>query len=207
MTKIKTIENSHLKRELIIKKSRFIGEIFYVQNIENISKLAEMIKKENKKANHVAFAYRIGVDQINEYSTDGGEPAGTAGNPILNVLQQNNLTDVVLFITRYFGGIKLGTGGLTRAYSNTAIELFDELKIKDIVQYTRIEVLLDYDSIDKLKRLLNKKNITIESEKYETRISLFFSVAEADFADFESDFIQIFNSKYTIKKLEHFYSS
>lgn len=105
--------------ELEIKKSRFIGLAFEVKMVEQVSEILQTLKKEHKKARHICYAYIISSPH-QEKCFDDGEPSGTAGKPILNVMQKQNLSDMLVCVVRYFGGIKLGAGGLLRAYSKTA---------------------------------------------------------------------------------------
>lgn len=104
---------------LEIKKSKFVGYYYQVESIEEIEIILENLKKEHKKAKHFPYAYKIN-GQIKK--SDDKEPSGTAGMPILNIIDRNNLNYTLIVIVRYFGGIKLGAGGLLRAYSNTAKE-------------------------------------------------------------------------------------
>ena len=104
---------------LEIKKSKFIGYYYQIESIEEIETILENLKKEHKKAKHLPYAYKIN-GQIKK--SDDKEPSGTAGMPILNIIDRNNLNYTLIVIVRYFGGIKLGAGGLLRAYSNTAKE-------------------------------------------------------------------------------------
>lgn len=104
---------------LEIKKSKFIGYYYQVESIEEIETILEILKKEHKKAKHFPYAYKIN-GQIKK--SDDKEPSGTAGMPILNIIDRNDLNYALIVIVRYFGGIKLGAGGLLRAYSNTAKE-------------------------------------------------------------------------------------
>ena len=102
-----------------IKKSNFIFFYYQIESIEEIETILENLKKEHKKAKHFPYAYKIN-GQIKK--SDDKEPSGTAGMPILNIIDRNNLNYTLFVIVRYFGGIKLGAGGLLRAYSNTAKE-------------------------------------------------------------------------------------
>lgn len=105
---------------LEIKKSKFIGLYYQVDTIEEIKTILEQLKKEHKKARHLPYAYKI--DNLIKKSDDK-EPSNTAGLPILNIIEKNNLNHVLIVVIRYFGGIKLGAGGLIRAYSNAAREV------------------------------------------------------------------------------------
>lgn len=107
--------------EYLIKKSKFVGYVFNVTNVDQIKEILDELKKEHKKATHITYAYSIKTPFL-EKAVDDGEPSGTAGKPILNVIQKNNKENILLVVVRYFGGIKLGAGGLLRAYSKTASE-------------------------------------------------------------------------------------
>lgn len=104
---------------LEVKKSKFIGYYYEVDTVEDVDIILEQLKKEHKKARHLPYAYKI--DGYIKKSDDK-EPSGTAGMPILNIIDKNNLNHVLVVVVRYFGGVKLGAGGLVRAYSNTAKE-------------------------------------------------------------------------------------
>ncbi len=111
-----------------IKKSKFYAYAFSVSCVSDVDIILENLKKEHKKATHICFAYKIvnGVEIIK--FNDDGEPSGTAGKPILNVIEKKNLKNILICVVRYFGGIKLGAGGLVRAYSKCASSLFLEEK-------------------------------------------------------------------------------
>ncbi len=108
------------KREFIIKKSKFIGLYYEVSNVDEVNKILESIKKEYKKAHHYPYAYKIGNDIK---KSDDKEPSNTAGFPIYNIIIKNNLDNCLIVVIRFYGGIKLGVGPLTRAYFNTANSL------------------------------------------------------------------------------------
>ena len=108
--------------EIVEKKSKFIANLFYIESQQEAEKIIKQIKKKYYDARHNCIAYRvIENDSVIEKSSDDGEPSGTAGAPMLNILQKNNLCNVLVVVTRYFGGILLGTGGLVRAYSNCSM--------------------------------------------------------------------------------------
>ena len=111
--------------ELIINKSRFIAYKLELNSLEQVKPFLESLRKEHKKANHVCYAYVYNKDMVSEKCSDDGEPGGTAGYPILNVIKKKNLTNVLVAVVRYFGGIKLGAGGLTRAYTKACAGVLD----------------------------------------------------------------------------------
>ena len=108
------------KYELEIKKSKFIALYYEINDIDEIKNILESLKKEHKKAKHIPYAYKI---DNNVKKSDDKEPSGTAGLPIYNIIEKNNLNNCLIAVVRYFGGIKLGAGGLLRAYSNSANEV------------------------------------------------------------------------------------
>lgn len=110
------------KVEYVEKKSRFIGYLLSCKKVEEVELALKELKVEHKKATHICYAYSLKTPFV-EKAVDDGEPGGTAGRPILSVLQKKNMTDVCVFVVRYFGGIKLGAGGLVRAYTKTTSEV------------------------------------------------------------------------------------
>ena len=102
---------------MVINKSRFIAYKFDLETVEEIKDILNNLKKQHKKSTHICYAYVFNKDVVSEKCCDDGEPGGTAGYPILNVIKKKNLTNVLVAVVRYFGGIKLGAGGLTRAYT------------------------------------------------------------------------------------------
>ena len=112
--------------ELIINKSRFIAYKLDLTSLEQVKPFLAELKKEHKKANHVCYAYVYKQEIVSEKCSDDGEPGGTAGYPILNVIKKKNLTNVLVAVVRYFGGIKLGAGGLTRAYTKACAGVLND---------------------------------------------------------------------------------
>jgi len=145
-----------LENTIIIKKSKFITKLIKVNNIDEINKILEETKKEFKDSTHVCYAYIVNGC---EKCSDDGEPSGTAGLPILNILKKNNLTNVLAIVIRYFGGIKLGAGGLVRAYSGS---VNDTLKLTDIIELEEgylVELEFSYDQVKLVDYILNDKSI------------------------------------------------
>lgn len=133
-----TIKDAGQSYPLRIKKSKFISSISQIQSEKQANEFIQKICKQHKKANHNCYAYRIlnndGVIKgLVENENDDGEPSGTAGNSILYVLKMQKLVNVVVIVTRYFGGIKLGKGGLTRAYSKSTSELIKTIGVKKLL--------------------------------------------------------------------------
>lgn len=108
------------KSELVVKKSRFIGLLYSIENVEEVETILSSLKSEHKKARHMPYAYKVGAYAR---KTDDKEPSGTAGTPIWNVIEMKKLDGVLIVVIRYFGGVKLGSGPLLRAYSKAASDL------------------------------------------------------------------------------------
>lgn len=113
--------------ELNEKKSRFIAYVFELETLEDVKCNLETLKKEHKKASHICYGYIYNKERVCEKCSDDGEPNGTAGYPILNVLKKKNLSNIMVAVVRYFGGIKLGAGGLTRAYTKATSQVLAKL--------------------------------------------------------------------------------
>ncbi|KRL20482.1 YigZ family protein [Lentilactobacillus kisonensis] len=170
--------------EIDIKKSRFICNMQRIETEEQAKQLIQTISKANEKANHNCFAYMLGdTDQIQRES-DNGEPSGTAGVPILEVLKKNELHNVIAVVTRYFGGIKLGAGGLIRAYSNATSTTIDTLGIVNLVTKKELFLTIDYNQFDKLKYFLSSNNVPIETVGYTDKIKVTIAVEESGIPKF-----------------------
>ena len=154
-----TIKNNSIN-EIIIKNSRFITLLYKINSIDEITKYLDEAKKLYPKATHYCYAYIL-----NEYkrSSDDGEPGGTAGLPILNVLEKENINKVLVIVVRYFGGIKLGAGGLVRAYSKSVKEAITNSEIISLIPGKLIEIIFDYPQQKQLDYLL-KESIIIKQE-------------------------------------------
>lgn len=154
-----------LENTIVIKKSKFITKLYKINNIEEINNILEKLKKEYKDSTHICYAYIVNAM---EKCSDDGEPSGTAGLPILNILKKNNLTNILSVVIRYFGGIKLGAGGLVRAYSNS---VNDTLKLTDIIELEEgylIELEFNYDQVKLVDYILNDK--TVINKEYNNNI-------------------------------------
>ena len=167
-----------LENTVIIKKSKFITKLIKVNTIDEVNKYLEETKKEFKDSTHVCYAYIVNRQ---EKCVDDGEPSGTAGLPILNILKKNNLTNVLAIVIRYFGGIKLGAGGLVRAYSNS---VNDTLKLTDIIELEEgylVELEFSYDQVKLVDYILNDKNVINKEYKDNIVYSFYLNKEELNF--------------------------
>lgn len=165
-----TIKND-IENEIIINKSRFICFYYKVYNEQDALSHIHEIKKKYKDASHYCHSYII--DNIKRFNDDG-EPGGTAGLPILNVLENNKLNYVLCIVVRYFGGIKLGAGGLVRAYSKSASECLKTATMKEIVSGKNIEIIFSYDKVKLIDNLL--KDVFINEKTFENNITYKFNL-------------------------------
>ena len=153
--------------EIVEKRSKFIANFFPVRSVEEAEEIIKKTKKKYYDARHNCMAYRImKEDKICEKSSDDGEPSGTAGAPMLTILQKNNLANVLIIVTRYFGGILLGTGGLVRAYSDSLLKAIEESHFIEICQGIEMLVTTDYSELDRFKYYCKNNNILITNVEY-----------------------------------------
>ena len=153
--------------EIVEKKSKFIANIYHVKNIEEAEEKIKCVKKKYYDAKHNCVAYRVAENgQVQEKSSDDGEPSGTAGGPMLNILQKNNLCNVVVIVTRYFGGILLGTGGLVRAYSEATQKSIENCIKVYKVTGIELEIKLDYSNLEIFKYYCKNNDISITQIDY-----------------------------------------
>ena len=166
MEEFTTILNDEMA-EIVEKKSRFIANIYHVENVEEAEEKIKSTKKKYYDAKHNCIAYRvIENEKVIEKASDDGEPSGTAGGPMLNILQKNNLCNLVVVVTRYFGGILLGTGGLVRAYSDaTQKAIAKSVKVQK-VKGIEIKVELEYSNLEIFKYYCKNKEINIVKLEY-----------------------------------------
>ncbi|NTW90860.1 MAG: YigZ family protein [Erysipelotrichaceae bacterium] len=168
--------NCNTSHTIILKKSEFITELYRVFSVDEFNTILKEAKKRHPKATHICTAYRI---QQFEKSNDDGEPSGTAGLPMLEVLRKQNIVDVCALVIRYYGGIQLGAGGLTRAYSGSVSQALETIKLNPIIDMldTIIEFPITYtDSI--LNRL---KDIEILSKSFTEQVQLTIRSINDDF--------------------------
>ena len=160
------------KRNTEIKKSLFIAQIAPVNSEKEAQDFILSVKKNMRDATHNCSAYRIGIKQIAERSSDDGEPQGTAGHPMLHVLQTNNLTNVVATVTRYFGGIKLGAGGLTRAYSSSLANALNDSKIIRFTPHQKIILTVNYTFVGAFENYIKDTDIIVTDRLFTDKVKI-----------------------------------
>nr|WP_243155012.1 YigZ family protein [Oenococcus oeni] len=188
-------------KELIIKKSRFIADIYPLKEEQEAKKIIENVRKKNPNANHVVFAYTVGHNREIQRMSDNGEPVGTAGKPVLDAITKNNLINVLITVTRYFGGIKLGAGGLIRAYSQSASQTIENAQLATLVNYDRLQLIFDYSLIDKLKYFIEKQKAVVMETNYQTKVQAVILVETSDSKNFQKRLIDLFSGRIIVKKI------
>lgn len=204
MKEFYTIEEN-VNAEIVEKKSKFIANLIYVETVEEAENTVKAIKKKYFDARHNCVAYRIVENKnIIEKSSDDGEPSGTAGAPMLNILQKNNLANVLVVVTRYFGGVLLGTGGLVRAYSDSLQKAIENSKKIKKVWGEELEVIIDYNNFENFKYYCKNNQINIRMTDYGEnvicRIELEAENKQKLMNDFETKKIIFRKLKYLSKK-------
>ncbi len=164
--------NNESYSEQTIQKSRFIGYAKNVETEKEAQDFIQIIKKKHYDARHNCYAYIIGEYDEIQKSNDDGEPGGTAGVPILEVIKKRELKNTVIVVARYFGGIKLGVGGLIRAYSSTAAQTLDAAEIIQRKLIQDYEVKIDYTFLGKIQNDINDIGAMIDNIRYEDFVIL-----------------------------------
>lgn len=151
--------------EMIIKKSRFIGMAFHVENDDEVHNIIGNLKKSNKNAKHVAYAFMLGEDYSVAKNNDDGEPAGSAGAPIFEAIKQSKVTNTLVAVVRYFGGIELGKSRLTRVYNAVAAGAIHEAQKYRMVYCNEVEIKVSYQNYGAVSKLFSDSQIHIIEQK------------------------------------------
>ena len=176
--------------ELVEKRSRFIGQVWRVTTEEEARARIEEVRKRHYDARHHCWCYRIREGGVERYSDDG-EPQGTAGQPMLNVFQREEVTDVVCVVTRYFGGILLGAGGLVRAYTQSAKAALDAAGISVVRRWLAMEVPCTYARFEGIRREIEAFGGVVEHVDYGADVLLSVLVPESRGEDFAARILDV----------------
>lgn len=161
---------SEINNTITIEKSKFITYLKRVKNEDEYKEFLIQIRKKHYDSSHVCSGF---ICHNIKRSSDDGEPSGTAGAPILNVLERNNLDEICALVVRYFGGIKLGTGGLTRAYSNSVVETLKNAKFVEEYEYDKYELTISYELGNKIDHFLSSQTVLLDT-RYDINITYTF---------------------------------
>ncbi len=182
------IPAERLRFTLEVKRSRFITTLIAIREPAQMSELLDQLKQEFPDASHHCWAYLIGPPKSSALvgMSDDGEPKGTAGRPMLNVLMHAPIGSVAVVVTRYFGGTKLGTGGLMRAYSDCVKAALDQVKTTDFVDYVSVQAETGYAQLDQLLRQLEQLDGHVDSSQYGESVELQIKLPRDQVATFHA---------------------
>lgn len=195
-----------IESEIIVLKSRFIASIAPAFSVDEAKAYIKVIKLRYPDATHHVAAYIIGhPPSTTAHSSDDGEPAGTAGRPVLSVLQGSGLGDIVALVTRYYGGTKLGTGGLVRAYSTAVKEALTILPLAQKISTITVKLTLDYKWYDNLLVLISKFNGIILQKEFSECVTLRIQFSDEQWMKFETALYELTNAAITVSIIQHDY--
>lgn len=193
--------------EIIIDKSRFIGYSFYIQSQEQAEDIIKSIKKKHYDATHNCYAYILSDDMSIMKCNDDGEPSSTAGIPMLEVLKKENITNCLVIATRYFGGVKLGAGGLVRAYTKTAKIAIDSNTIVEKKIFTRLEITTSYNFTGKIQKFIENKDLISLPVEFSENVKFIIYENSKNISKLIQDLKDLTNGNCTIdEKGEHYLS-
>lgn len=196
---MKTIKE-FVKVNQTINRSEFITSLYPVSSIEEVQEILQNVRKTYYDATHNCYAYILGLEGDQKKASDDGEPSGTSGMPILGALEKNDLTNVLCIVTRYFGGIKLGAGGLVRAYSSSASLGVNSATLLTLTKVLKIEITTSYQQVNVImKTLANEK---LYDKKFLEEIYLYYEVKYEDFDKITKDLTEISKNQAKIIILE-----
>lgn len=199
MKEYKTVEFEN-SDDFVEKKSRFIGYVKPVKTSDEALEFINKIKSKHWDATHNVYAYVLKENNIQRYSDDG-EPSGTAGVPVLDVILKNGLVDVCVVVTRYFGGILLGAGGLVRAYSHGSKIALESGNIITMAQCKILSVKVDYGFYERMNILLSEFNANIEETLFEESVKMTFSLKEDKVTLLSEKLTEQSNGKYVLTEV------
>lgn len=174
----KTIDKN-VEAEIVEKKSKFIANVFYVESVQEAEELIKKVKKQHNEARHNCFAFSVFTREgIVDRFSDDGEPSGTAGSPMLNIITSKKITNVLVVVTRYFGGILLGTGGLVRAYTGAFQEALEKVNIIEKELGVLAKIVVTYSDLEKLKYYLKQNDIDIINNDFNENVEVYVNITE-----------------------------
>jgi uncharacterized YigZ family protein len=170
-----------------------------INSEEEALQFIDIISTKHRDATHNVYAYVLGEESNIQRFSDDGEPSGTAGIPVLEVIKKEDLRNVLVVVTRYFGGIKLGGGGLIRAYTKGAKIAVDAGKVVDMTLHQRLEIKIPYTLYGKMENFLMSNGYTLEDVEFETEVKIYLYVVKATVGDFTNEITNLTNGNLEIK--------
>ncbi len=197
-----TVESHIRAPEFKIKGSRFIADLVPVMNRADVDRKLVDIRKQFHDASHHSFAYRLGADAMLLRAADDGEPTGTAGKPILLVLTSRKLTNVLLVVTRFFGGTKLGTGGLARAYAEAAQQAVSMSSVVKVYLTKSVSLEVHYEDLPAMERLIHLFEGTIQETTYLSSVTLTIAIRLFKLEPFLAAVMDTFHGRVRLDSIE-----
>lgn len=191
--------------ETIINKSRFIGYAMPIETEEEALEFIEEIKTKHRDATHNVYAYVLGENSNIQRFSDDGEPSGTAGIPALEVLKKEDLRNIVVVVTRYFGGVKLGAGGLIRAYTKGAKIGIEAGIIIDMVLHTKVKIRMDYTSYGSVENYLMTGEYIVDESIFDEAVNTFVYVEDSKLEEFYKIITDLTSGTAIIENVEEEY--
>ncbi|PID82877.1 MAG: YigZ family protein [Clostridiales bacterium] len=187
---------TELEHEIVIKKSKFICYMKPVDTEDEAKEFVQKIKKTHYKATHNVPVYTVGENyEIIKYSDDG-EPSGTSAKPIFSVIQGKNIINIAIVVTRYFGGIKLGTGGLARAYSGVVLETLENAEFTELYDYVNIKFSVDYNKKDLVDYELSSMSDLVYNIDYAELVNFDVTVKKVNYENFKVRLVELLQGGY-----------
>ena len=198
--------NGEFENTNVIERSRFICYLKGIQDETQAKEYIEIIKKRHSLANHSCYAYIADEKGLIQKFSDAGEPQGTAGLPMLEVLKNKRIFKTVAVVVRYFGGIKLGTGGLTRAYGGAVSDCINVSKLAKMCSASVLQIITDYEGYSRLLKVVtDKEDVRVVSTDFDNSVTVKVAV-KTDFVDtFKTKLLDVFNGKINIQDQDQGY--
>ncbi|GGD97289.1 IMPACT family protein [Planktosalinus lacus] len=196
----KTIKKPSKETLFKEKGSKFYGYAFPVSNNTEVNTVLELVKSKHKSARHFCYAYQHGTESIYYRVNDDGEPSNSAGMPIYGQIQSFEITNILIVVVRYFGGTKLGVGGLISAYKTSAKLTLEASKIIKKTIDVQFEVIFDYQNINKVMRIIKEKNLNVISQQLEMDCKIILSIRKSKAEEIEGVFDSIY--EVSIKQID-----
>jgi uncharacterized YigZ family protein len=176
-------------QEQTIQKSRFIGYTFIGETKQDILRALQSIAKEHPHASHLAFAYQLKSEHgFEPYYSDAGEPSGTAGKPLLQLIDAHQIVGGGIGVIRYYGGVNLGTGGLTRAYGGTGKLALTHSLIEPYIKYIKLKLIINYNELDNYIHVIHSINGSVLDKVFNEKVSLLIKLPEENFDKLKARF-------------------
>ncbi|MGG5576314.1 IMPACT family protein [Myroides sp. C15-4] len=177
------------------KNSKFFGYAFPIKKEEEVKEILEQIKKQHYNARHWCYAFQLGTDPVYYRANDDGEPSNTAGAPIYGQIQSFDVTDILIVVVRYFGGVKLGVGGLITAYRAAAQMAMEEADIIECTIDKKFKVRFDYKDMNNVMRVIKERNLNLVQQKMEMTCEIELSIRKSEYQQAMDAFIPFYEVK------------